>query len=255
MGLLDKLFGKKPSGHATYVSTPEPTVQEPVATTVSIDMSKHAENLGKVLIDMSKNSKVDMSKHTARVAMVMDYSGSMSNLFRNGSVQDTITRLLPIALKFDDNGELESWLFSSHKIRLEAVTLKNYENYVKNVVNRSGMSMGGTYYAPVLKDVVTYYKDIEPSTIPAFVIFITDGENSDESTTDQIIRELSNYNMFVQFIGIGNEDFNYLKKLDNLSGRNSDNTGFITVSDMNKLTDEQLYTEILRQYKDWLNKR
>lgn len=255
MGLLDKLFGKKPSGHATYVPTPEPTVQEPVAITVPIDMSKHAENLGKVLSDMSKNSKVDMSKHTARVAMVMDYSGSMSNLFRNGSVQDTITRLLPIALKFDDNGELESWLFSSHKTRLAAVTLKNYENYVKNVVNRSGMSMGGTYYAPVLKDVVTYYKDIEPSTIPAFVIFITDGENSDESATDQIIRELSNYNMFVQFIGIGNEDFNYLKKLDNLSGRNSDNTGFIKVSDMNKLTDEQLYTEILRQYKDWLNKR
>ena len=87
------------------------------------------------------------------------------------------------------------------------------------------------------------------------MIFITDGENSDESATDQIIRELSNYNMFVQFIGIGNEDFNYLKKLDNLSGRNSDNTGFIKVSDMNKLTDEQLYTEILRQYKDWLNKR
>ena len=126
-----------------------------MAITVPIDMSKHAENLGKVLIDMSKNSKVDMSKHTARVAMVMDYSGSMSNLFRNGSVQDTITRLLPIALKFDDNGELESWLFSSHKTRLAAVTLKNYENYVKNVVNRSGMSMGGTYYAPVLKDVVT----------------------------------------------------------------------------------------------------
>lgn len=255
MGLLDALFGKKPSGCTNCTSTQDDTCKERIVASIPIDMSKHAENLSKVLIDMSKNSKVDMSKHTARVAMVMDYSGSMSRLFNNGSVQDTITRLLPIALKFDDNGELESWLFSSHKTRLAAVTLKNYKNYVKNVINRSGMSMGGTYYAPVLKDVVTYYKDIEPSTIPAFVIFITDGENSDASTTDQIVRELSNYNMFVQFIGIGNENFNYLKKLDNLSGRNSDNTGFIKVSDMNKLTDEQLYTEILRQYKDWLNKR
>ena len=117
------------------------------------------------------------------------------------------------------------------------------------------MGMGGTEYSPVLNNVITHYKDIEPSTIPAFVIFITDGENSDASRTDRIIRELSNYNMFVQFIGIGNSSFNYLEKLDKLDGRKTDNTGFITVSDMNEMTDEQLYTEILRQYKDWLNKR
>ena len=62
--------------------------------------------------------------------------------------------------------------------------------------------------------------------------------------------------MFVQFVGIGSgSNFRYLRKLDNLSGRKSDNTGFITVQDMNKLNDEQLYTEMLRQYNDWLNKK
>ena len=61
--------------------------------------------------------------------------------------------------------------------------------------------------------------------------------------------------MFVQFVGIGNENFNFLKKLDDLSGRKTDNTGFIRVKDMSKLSDEELYTEMLRQYKDWLNKR
>lgn len=39
-----------------------------------------------------------------------------------------------------------------------------------------------------------------------------------------------------------------------MEGRKHDNTGFTAVKDMNKMTDEQLYTEILRQYKDWLNK-
>lgn len=60
---------------------------------VCIDMSK--DNLNKVLINMSKDSKIDMTKHIARVAVAMDYSGSMSDEFRDGKVQD-VTSLLPM---------------------------------------------------------------------------------------------------------------------------------------------------------------
>ena len=252
MGFLSKLFGGNKETQS--VSAPVKT-QEAAPEKVVIDMSKSKENLDKVLIDMSKSSKIDMTKHTARVALAMDYSGSMSDLFCDGSVQDVITRLLPIALRFDDNGELESWLFSNDQERLKAVTEKNYENYVDKVMFKAKMRMGGTNYAPVLEDIVAYYKDVEPSTIPAFIIFITDGENSDKAATDAIVRELSNYNIFVQFIGIGDENFRYLKALDDMEGRAHDNTGFTAVEDMNKMTDEQLYTEILRQYKDWLNNK
>lgn len=111
MGFFSFLKGKGNEPEQTNAPVQEKTQKE----TVVIDMSKSQENLNKVLINMSKDSKVDMSKHTARVAVAMDYSGSMSNLFANGSVQDTITRLLPISLKFDDNGELECWLFSNGK--------------------------------------------------------------------------------------------------------------------------------------------
>lgn len=117
------------------------------------------------------------------------------------------------------------------------------------------MRMGGTNYAPVLTEMVHYYKDIEPSSIPAFIIFITDGENWDTEETNDIIRELSEYNIFVQFVGIGDEDFKYLKSLDDMKGRKHDNTGFTAVEDMCKMTDEELYTELLRQYKDWLNNK
>ena len=258
MGFFDKLFGfsKTTEDEPQYSAVPE-VKEEPAKTAnpMVIDMSKHAENLNKVLIDMSKDSKIDMSKHIARVALAMDYSGSMSTLFNNGSVQETITRLLPIALKFDDNGELESWLFSDSYDRLDAVTINNYKKYVRNVMFESRMSMGGTNYAPVLRNIVQYYKDIEPSEIPAYIIFITDGENWDERETDKIIRELSKYNMFVQFVGIGNESFSYLRKLDNLSGRQSDNTGFTAVKDMNRMSDTELYNELLRQYVAWLNKK
>lgn len=264
MGFLGKLFGKKENDTIENTVTQQITTEkdlqnqndeEPNSPMMPIDMSKHQENLNTVLINMSKDNKIDMTKHVARVALAMDYSGSMSNLFRNGSVQETVSRLLPIALRFDDNGELESWLFSNGSERLAAVTKDNYSTYVRKVMNKANMSMGGTNYAPVLKEMVSYYKDIEPSEVPAFIIFITDGENSDTFATNAVIKELSEYNIFVQFIGIGDEDFDYLKSLDGMEGRKHDNTGFTAVKDMNKMTDEQLYTEILRQYKDWLNKK
>lgn len=253
MGFFDKLFGSKNNTNAG-ASNVAPTTQN--VETMTIDMSKHTENLETVLIDMSKSGKTNMTNHAARVALVMDYSGSMSNMFANGAVQDVVTRLLPIALKFDDNGELESWLFSESYERMAPVTVLNYDSYVKNVMMRAKMCMGGTNYAPVLKDVVKYYKNLHTSTTPAFIIFITDGDNWDEYETNAIVRELSNYNMFVQFVGIGNgSTFPYLKSLDDMPGRNHDNTGFIAVKDMNKMDDQQLYTEMLRQYNDWLNNK
>ena len=225
------------------------------AKNVTINLSKSKDNLDKVLVNLSKEGKVNLSKHIARVALAMDYSGSMDGLFMSGAVQNTITRLLPIALRFDDNGELESWLFSNGKKKLKPVTINNYESYVESVMMKSGMNMGGTEYAPVLKDIVKYYIKSDLSNSPAFLIFITDGANSDRGETDKIIKELSEYNMFVQFVGIGNESFNYLRSLDDMPGRKCDNTGFISVKDMEKMNDQELYTKLIRQYKDWLNNK
>ena len=38
-----------------------------------------------------------------------------------------------------------------------------------------------------------------------------------------------------------------------MKNRKHDNTGFTAVRDINRMADGELYTEILRQYKDWLN--
>ncbi|KAI4445275.1 hypothetical protein C823_007782 [Eubacterium plexicaudatum ASF492] len=240
MGLLGKFFNKEVDN---------------AQKSVIINLSKSKDNLDKVLVNLSKEGKVNLSKHIAKVALAMDYSGSMDKLFCSGAIQRTITRLLPIALRFDDNGELESWLFSNEKKKLKSVTTNNYEDYVKNIMVKSGMCMGGTEYAPVLRDIVKYYNKTSLNDIPAFIIFITDGANSDQSETDKIIRELSEYNMFVQFVGIGNESFTYLRSLDNMPGRKCDNTGFISVKDMENMNDEELYTELIRQYKDWLDNK
>lgn len=88
MGFLGKLFGKKENDTIENTVTQQITTEkdlqnqndeEPNSPMMPIDMSKHQENLNTVLINMSKDNKIDMTKHVARVALAMDYSGSMSN--------------------------------------------------------------------------------------------------------------------------------------------------------------------------------
>ena len=64
MGFLDKAFGK--SGNQ---------VNEDKRQVIDINESK--EKLNNVLVNLSKKSKVDLTKHAARVALAMDYSLSI----------------------------------------------------------------------------------------------------------------------------------------------------------------------------------
>lgn len=221
-------------------------------TTSGINLKKSVINLDKCLIDLSKKSGVDMAVHCARVACVMDYSGSMRGLYKNGAVQRSLNRLIPLGLRFDDNGEVDMWLFHNSYLNIGAITLDNYENYVDEVAMKSGMSFGGTCYAPVLEDIYNEYVIEKPSKVPTFVIFITDGSNSDKRETTDIIKRLSEHNVFVQFVGIGNDSFEYLHKLDDLPGRRVDNTGFIEVASFDGISDNELYNDLLSQYLDWL---
>lgn len=268
MGILD-LFNKGKQQQAenrqNATTTPMPDVSGLPAqdrinaipnTTAGINLKKSCINLDKSLVDLSKKSSINLTKHMARVAVVMDYSGSMSGLYKRGEVQDVLTRLMPMALRFDDNGELDVWIFDSGYHRMESMSLSNFDTYVKEEILSKGYRMGCTSYAPVLADVKQKYCKEEPMPkVPTFVIFITDGANDDKRDTDRIITELARENVFVQFVGIGSERFEYLEKLDNLKGRECDNTGFIKVDDFARLTDNQVYDQLLSQYPDWLKEK
>ncbi len=220
-----------------------------------VDLLKEARiSLDKSIVNLEKSSGMSFNGHKARVAVVMDYSGSMGSLYRDGSVQNMLTRLMPLALKFDDNGELDVWIFESGFNRIESMTMQNYATFVNREIMCKGYRMGGTSYAPVLKDVLRKYfvEDVQNATYPTFVIFVTDGENFDTSDTDSVIRESAKRNIFIEFVGIGDSTFSYLEKLDDLEDRKVDNTGFMKVSDMSKMSDETLFDKLLEQYPAWI---
>lgn len=228
-------------------------------TPSGISLKKNIVNLEKVI------SQTNLTNHKARVVVAMDYSGSMAMLYLTGKVQNMFNRIMPLSLRFDDDGELDVWLFHNGCMHINSMNLNNYENFVQDSILPK-YKFGGTIYSTVLTNIMrSYYgfdvfnekqngkKNVDKNN-PVFIIFVTDGDNAngDKALTDAIIRHSSYYNIFIQFVGIGNEKFGYLKRLDDLNKRNCDNTCFINVEDIEKFTDDELYKLLLKDYTLWL---
>ena len=184
----------------------------------------------------------------ARVALVLDYSGSMSSYYKDGTVQEVIEQMLPLAMQFDDDGNMETWIFDDSYHRLPDINLNNFYNYVKNEIH---YSMGGTNYAPVMKDIYKRYIKEEPVPIADYIIFITDGDNADATVTAEFMKEVSKEPIFWQFVGIGNSTFRFLEKLDDMHGRYVDNADFFKVTDPSAIT----YRQLLNEFPSWLTNK
>ena len=210
------------------------------------------------LLNLRKNTlqlcleKTNLLNTKARVAVALDFSSSMSRLYKDGSVQAVIERLLPIAVQFDDNGEMELWLFDNGYKRMPNISLNNYYGYIKREILDKGYRMGGTCYAPVMKDIANKYIKEEPMPIADYVIFITDGANSDRAAAKETIVENANYPIFWQFVGIGNERFEFLRKLDELDGRYVDNANFFEINNLLDSSDNEIYSKLLAEFPAWL---
>lgn len=215
------------------------------------------------LLDLRKDKiKVCLEKKPnvnkpARVAVVLDFSGSMGNRYRSGLMQAVIERVFPIALALDDDGSMQVWIFSNGFWRLIDITMDNFYGYVAKEIMNGKYHMGGTKYAPVMEDVVNYYTKEEPASIPSYIMYMTDGDNSDKDATKQILIDSSVYPIFWQFIGIkeySNSRFPFLEQLDDMVSRYVDNANFFPLEerDLTEKSDEEIYEMLLAEYPDWL---
>lgn len=239
---------------------------------MSVNLSKDTANKlnlrKEVVVDLVKRAGIGNQK--AQVVLVMDISGSMSTMYNNGTVQEVIERVVPMAMQFDDNQSIDLFLFNNNSTPAGEVTLNNLEGFVRNSI-LGKYQFGGTSYAPVIADVRAahsggtakpkglfggfFSKSPEPKSgpkLPTYVVFVTDGDNDDHGQTERAIREASNEGIFWQFIGIGRAGFAFLDKLDNLSGRAIDNANFFKADDINRLSDAELYSLMLAEFPQWL---
>ena len=95
----------------------------------------------------------------ARVGLVLDISGSMRNLYKSGTVQKVVERILAVASQFDDDGMLDIWVYDNEFSRLPSVTEKEFENYVNlQILNNDSIhKFGRNDEPPVMYDVMNKY--------------------------------------------------------------------------------------------------
>ncbi len=207
--------------------------------------------LRKKLVQFTLEKK-KISKIVARVGIVLDISGSMQALYKNGTVQEVVERILAVACQFDDNAALDVWVYDNEFSRLPIVTEKDFGNYVVDqIMNNHAIHKFGRNNEPqVMEDVIRKYTGEEDDPTPVFIIFINDGGVL--KSTKKIITEAAILPIFWQFVGIGQSDFEVLKRLDEMEGRIVDNANFIHIDDISKVSDEWLYDQLLNEFPLWI---
>lgn len=238
-------------------SSPQATDQKEISSptaAVKVSLEKKLEKAPK-LVSLAKPLGVELKKRNletlvARVGLVMDISGSMTARFKNGTVQEIVNKTLPLAVQFDDDGELDCWYYGTTARRMDSVNLDNYTKAVPKEWKQLMLELGGCNNEPVvLRMVLDTYRDTK---LPVYVLFITDGGVSKKNEIQKIITEASKLPIFWQFVGVGGSGYGILEKLDSMKGRYVDNAGFFALDDFKKVSNEELYARLLEEFPKWL---
>lgn len=246
LSALLKYFG----GEEVSEPVQEPVVEKPVKVSLEKKMEKAPELVSLVKPLVFELKKKNLETTVARVGLVLDISGSMVPRFKNGTVQSIVNKTLPLAVQFDDDGELDFWFYGTTARKMNSVNLKNYTSAVPEDWKHLMLDLGGRNNEPiVMRMVVDEYKDTK---IPAYVLFITDGGVNQKREIQNIITEASHLPIFWQFVGVGGKNYGILEKLDTMSGRYVDNAGFFALDDFKKVSNEELYARLLEEFPSWL---
>ncbi len=246
LSALLKYFG----GEEVSEPVQEPVVEKPVKVSLEKKMEKAPELVSLVKPLVFELKKKNLETTVARVGLVLDISGSMVPRFKNGTVQSIVNKTLPLAVQFDDDGELDFWFYGTTARKMNSVNLKNYKMAVPEDWKHLMLDLGGRNNEPiVMRMVVDEYKDTK---IPAYVLFITDGGVNQKREIQNIITEASHLPIFWQFVGVGGKNYGILEKLDTMTGRYVDNAGFFALDDFKKVSNGELYARLLEEFPSWL---
>jgi vWA found in TerF C terminus len=226
------------------------------------------------LLSLAKTAKeqIDASGlqgSVARVALCLDYSGSMSNRYRSGEVQKLAEKALALATQFDDDGEIDIFFFGTNAWHAGTGNIYNYQTVINDMIE--GKRMGTTNYAGAIEAVRDFYgfapapakkslfgrskPGAETPTFadtPVYVIFETDGVPDNKTAASDALSHVSKYPIFWKFLSVGNENIPFLQKLDDLDNRVIDNADYQPVGDVNRLSDQKLFELLLVEYLDWI---
>jgi hypothetical protein len=208
------------------------------------------------LVSLYKTARVSLDKHRlagerAAVYLVIDHSRSMSRYFKDGSVQALAERVLALAAHFDDDGTVPVIFFDTTARAAVEIEVTNYQGSIDRIKATAG-TMGATDYAAAMRAVIDHHK----GGGPAFVVFQTDGAPTSKRETTEVLCAAAALPIFWQFIGFGDDEFAYLRRLDDLpvpAKRVVDNAGFFPAGlEPQAIPDDVLYDNLMAEFPSWL---
>lgn len=265
MQFLKKLFGTdKPDqvGLQTALEKSNVAVVDVIDVPASgISLVKKFENEAPQLVNLAKRASISLEKKNlttvkANVVVVLDASGSMSWQYRNGTVQEVLNRVLPLAIHFDIDGILDCWAFASSMKQLDQIKLSNIDGYLNRIGLKSygsDIGIGGDNNEPVvIKDIMNTHRN-SGTTLPTYVVFITDGGITRSDEIESLLKDASKDGIFWQFVGIGGSSYGVLEHFDDMTGRVVDNCDFFSLRELKDISDSELYDKLLNEFPHWIN--
>ncbi|MDQ0796927.1 VWA domain-containing protein [Streptomyces sp. B1I3] len=214
------------------------------------------------LVSLYKRAQDSLEKHgmsggRAAVYLVLDYSGSMREYYKDGSVQALADRVLGLSAHLDDDGRVPVIFFSTGIDAVTDIALDDHQGRIDTIVAGLG-HMGRTSYHVAMDAVIDHYLDSDP-TAPALVVFQTDGGPISKHAAERHLCKAAKLPLFWQFIGFGDKrssQFDFLRKLDELAvpaERPVDNAGFFHAGpDPRRVGDRELYDRLVGEFPHWL---
>jgi stress response protein SCP2 len=223
------------------------------------------------LVSLAKAAQVSLAKrgldrHTAQVALALDISLSMRRQYESGRIQRLAERVLALATRFDDDGQVEVFLFAGKAYHFGPLSLANVEGFTHELLAAHPLE-GGTRYGTVMRLLRTIMLGEAVAReaplrrdLPIYALVLTDGQTgTKQQAIDQVVQS-SLEPIFWQYVGIGKGGgdtgekvgFGFLHQLDELPGRFVDNAGFFPVADLDAVGDEALYDQLMGEYPDWV---
>ena len=237
----------------------------PARASGGVDLTKRLEKVEREapeLVSLVKSVGVSLEKKGATIArskvcLCLDISGSMSKLFSSGKIDTLVERALALGLTFDDDGEIDVFLFGKNVHHFGTVNASNYKGFSKRALSRHPLE-GGTRYGNAMEAIRAHYAPDFGDGLPVFVFFTTDGGTDDKPKTERMLKESAAEPIFWKLMGMVPQNSfaakrsSFLQELDDLEGRVVDNADFFNVTDPAAPAPDEFYAEVVDEFPEWL---
>lgn len=206
----------------------------------------------------------------AKVAIALDFSLSMTSVYKSGAMQRLVEKALALATQFDDDGAIDFFVFDSTSAYLGEISIDDFSGSVDRLT--AGRKKRSTNYAHTFLTVRDHFGFAPPAPpkrgffglrkaqpaqtqaadVPVYVIFLTDGGPDSKPAAVQALTEVSTAPIFWKFLSIGKESMAFLEKLDTLTERFVDNANYQAIGDVDTISDADLFEKMLTEFPDWL---